>query len=115
MIRRTLSIPLGILTMAPSVYLLLVLFGLAPALSSSSNSAAALVGSSGLSSLAFGGWLVCLLVLFYVVFIWRTRSIPRPQKSTWTLLIILGNLITMPALWYIYFWKGPAVEKLARA
>ena len=42
---------------------------------------------------------------FYLFFVWRSDRIPRPQKRSWHLALLVGNLAVMPFFWYLFMWR----------
>lgn len=115
-VSRGVSIPLGVLTIAPLAYLAVFLLYLIPRLQG-------LAGAGVASSHEFSElsrrvmwyhvstvWFGFLLIAFYVAFVWRSRRVPQAKKSTWATLIIMGSLVTMPVFWYLYLWRDQPVE-----
>jgi hypothetical protein len=44
---------------------------------------------------------------FYLFFVWRSDRIPRAQRRTWHLALLIGNLAVMPFFWYLFMWREP--------
>ena len=113
---RRLSIPLGVLTIAPFGYLLVYLLYLFPKLhelavsSSPSGRAFAELSSRMMWYHLATMWLAFLLIGFYVLFAWRSRRVPREKKRPWSVWILVGNLFTMPLFWYLYIWRDRPLE-----
>lgn len=47
-----------------------------------------------------------LLTGYFVVYVWKTQTVPRNKRALWTLLLILGNMLAMPFFWYHYLLKA---------
>jgi hypothetical protein len=114
---RPLAMTLGLLTIVPHAGLMWFLFVIGPKLDRVSVSSglpsrdflelhrqSMLVG---MSASLFG----LLLLAFYLMFIRSSRRVPRTEKRRWALLILFGNLLTMPVFWYLYIWKDRPLEK----
>lgn len=114
---RAMRILLGLLSVMP---LLIVLFVFASALASvgggrgvgilADNSDAgfflflALCVGLGLFSMA--------LVVYYMVFIFRSDRVKGEHKALWAIVLFMGNAIGIPLFWYFYFWRD--AEAIAR-
>lgn len=44
------------------------------------------------------------LVVFYVVFLFKTDRVAQEKKALWAAVLILGNMLAMPVFFYIYVW-----------
>lgn len=45
------------------------------------------------------------LVAFYIVFLFKTDSVPKDQKALWAVVLFMGNLLAMPIFWYLHVWR----------
>ena len=52
---------------------------------------------------------------FYLFFVWRSDRIPRPQKRSWHLALLLGNLAVIPFFWYLFMWREPRPSRVEHA
>ena len=106
-INRFLAAALGLLSIVPLAAVPLFLFVLFPQVASapSSSDRAFLFESVGLFMIGL------LAMAFYVIFVWRSRRVPRARKAPWSTFIILGSLFTMPVFWYLYVWKDRPLEQ----
>jgi hypothetical protein len=116
-INRALAALLGLLTIAPHGGIFSFLFVIGPRLDRA-------VAPSGIASHEFlelhrlamlvglsTSMFAFLLLGFYLVFIRQSRRVPVSKKRTWAILIIFGNLLTMPIFWYLYIWKDRPLER----
>ena len=53
---------------------------------------------------------VFVLLVFYVVHLFKTAAIPQDKKALWGVVLFLGNVLSMPVYWYLYIWNPPAEE-----
>ena len=52
--------------------------------------------------------LVSLAVfIWYLLFVHKSASIPADKKAFWTVLLVLGSVVTMPVIFFIYLWREP--------
>ena len=55
-----------------------------------------------------GPWIiieVIALVVFYIIHIFKTSSIPDSQKKEWVIMLFLCHLGVIPFYWYFHVWK----------
>jgi hypothetical protein len=48
-----------------------------------------------------------VLVIFYVVDVFKNKSLPDSKRGLWAVVILMGGPVGMPIYWYHYFWKTP--------
>ena len=48
---------------------------------------------------------VLLLLIFYIVNVFRNERVPADKKTLWAVVLFLGNIIAMPVYWYHYVWR----------
>jgi lysylphosphatidylglycerol synthetase-like protein (DUF2156 family) len=48
-----------------------------------------------------------VLMVIYVVYLFRTDRVAKESKALWAVVLILGNILSMPVFWYLYIWKKP--------
>lgn len=60
------------------------------------------------------------LLVFYVVYLFKTDRIPQDKKALWAVVLLLGNMLAMPVFYYLYVWpdqwprpSGPASNSTA--
>ena len=53
----------------------------------------------------FANSLVFLLIISYIVYLFKTNYVPKDKKALWAVVIILFAVIAMPIFWYLYVWK----------
>ena len=46
-----------------------------------------------------------LLLAFYIIHLFGNSSISREVKLIWTLALLIGSVLTMPIYWYLHVWK----------
>ncbi|MEK6602136.1 MAG: hypothetical protein AABZ09_09670 [Candidatus Binatota bacterium] len=53
--------------------------------------------------------LIFVLLVFYLVYLFRTDRVPSDKKALWAVVLFMGNMIAIPIFWYLYIWgKGKA-------
>ncbi|HUS57816.1 MAG TPA: hypothetical protein VM141_04115 [Planctomycetota bacterium] len=52
--------------------------------------------------------LIPVLLVIYILHVFKTNRIPQDRKALWAVVLFLGNMIAMPIYWYLYIWKEPA-------
>jgi len=45
-----------------------------------------------------------VLLVFYVVHLFRTDHVPRDQKALWGVALFLGSAIAMLIYWFVHVW-----------
>lgn len=53
---------------------------------------------------------IFVLIVIYIVHVFKTDRVPQDKKALWAVVLFLGNMIAMPIYWYIYIWKQPEVS-----
>lgn len=49
---------------------------------------------------------VIVLMVIYIIHIFRTDQVENDKKALWAVVIFLGNIFAMPVYWYLYVWKN---------
>jgi len=49
--------------------------------------------------------LMVALMVFYVVYLFRTDKVDQQKKVLWAIALFMGAPIAMPIFWYLYVWK----------
>jgi hypothetical protein len=49
--------------------------------------------------------LMMALLVFYVVFLFKTSRVRPDLKALWAVVLFFGGPIAMPIFWYLYVWK----------
>ena len=49
---------------------------------------------------------IFVLLVIYMVFLFKTDVVPKDKKALWAVVLFMGNMISMPIFWYIYIWKN---------
>ena len=117
---------LGVLTVLPAAWLVLsVAMFLALVVWGSLSSSGPVVDfpDDCLFTVLFFGHLaaallVCALVAFYVVHLFRTPLVANDMKGFWAVVIFLGSVFSMPIYWRLYVWKpllGPTDGRASSA
>jgi len=52
-------------------------------------------------------WMIGLLV-FYIVYLFKTDSVPQDKKALWAVVLLLGTVVAMPVFFYFYIWPEHA-------
>lgn len=50
--------------------------------------------------------IICLLI-FYIIYLFKTERVPNDKKTLWAVVLFLGNIFAMPFFWYLYIWRKP--------
>lgn len=58
---------------------------------------------------------IFVLLVIYIVHVFKTERVPQDKKALWAVVLFLGNMIAMPIYWYLYIWKQPEESKLEQA
>jgi len=45
--------------------------------------------------------------IFYIVDVYRNRSIMKDQKHLWAALLFFGSVFVYPFYWYLHVWREP--------
>jgi len=53
---------------------------------------------------------IFVLIMIYIVHVFKTDRVPQDKKALWAVVLFLGNMIAMPIYWYIYIWKQAEVS-----
>jgi len=54
-------------------------------------------------------WIWALLA-FYLVFLFKSDTIPKDQKVLWAVVLFFANVLAMPIFWYLFVWPRPTVQ-----
>ena len=46
------------------------------------------------------------LWVFYLIYLFRTRNIPKEKKGLWLAVLFFANILAMPFFWYVYVWRN---------
>ena len=47
-------------------------------------------------------WLACAL---FVVYAFRSPTVPPGKRALWVAVIVFGNLVALPFFWFWYVWE----------
>jgi hypothetical protein len=106
---RTTAVVLGILTLWPVLYLVafIVFLGIAAGSIGPDGELpdSVILGDTArvlhpITALLIGGMLI-----FYIEHAFRKTHMTRDRKYLWTVLLLVGSVIAMPAYWYLQVWK----------
>jgi len=107
---KTQALALGVLTLWPVVYVMLFMSLMAyMVIFSTSGSMPPFLGLIFVLHLSTMLEVFVLLV-FYIVHLFKTTVIPVEKKALWGVVLFLGNVLAMPVYWYLYVWSPPAEE-----
>jgi len=101
---------LGLLSVTPLVIVLFV-FGTALASAGAGSGVGILAADSDAGFFLFLALCVGLglfsmaLVVYYMVFIFRSDRVKAEHKALWAIVLFMGNAIGIPLFWYFYFWR----------
>jgi hypothetical protein len=48
---------------------------------------------------------VMMLMVFYIVNVFRNARVDKDKKALWAVVLFMGNMIAMPIYWYLYIWR----------
>jgi hypothetical protein len=102
----------GFLAVAPLLFFVyMVMFNTPPKLTSPEDARAysELMFRLG-AAVVLGGW---LLVASYVVYVFKSRHVPRDKRALWAAVLFFGNMVSMPIFWFLYVWRPLAPSKNA--
>ena len=51
-----------------------------------------------------GIWIL-ILIIVYIVYLYKTHDIPRNKRSFWACALFVGNIVVMPYFWYQHIWR----------
>jgi heme/copper-type cytochrome/quinol oxidase subunit 2 len=54
---------------------------------------------------------VVVLLVIYILHVFKTDRVPQEQKALWAVVLFLGNAIAMPVYWYLYIWREQNAAK----
>ena len=46
-----------------------------------------------------------ILIIVYIVYLYKSSDVPSNKRSLWTFALIVGNIVVMPYFWYQYIWR----------
>lgn len=50
-----------------------------------------------------------VLIVFYIVYLFKTSRVPAEQKALWAIVLFMGAPVAMPVFWFLYVWREPGV------
>ena len=48
---------------------------------------------------------IFVLIVIYIMHVFKTERVPQDKKALWAVVLFLGNMISMPIYWYLYIWR----------
>lgn len=106
------SVILGILAFLPMFYIVLSWILIIPdmfkPINTSSTMERGMSQAAGLHIIMDILFLIAIIIviIIFVLNVRNNKSIQEKNKNTWTVLIIIGSVITIPIYWYNYILKG---------
>lgn len=110
---KPLKLLVGVLSIWPILYILLLFALVASSFVWMSRTDAAQTGPSAgppaVFAVLFAGHLATILVIlglfaFYIVYLFKTDRVPPEKKGLWAAMLFLGTMIAMPVFFYLYVW-----------
>ena len=46
------------------------------------------------------------LIAVYLVFLFKSKAVPKDQKALWAVVLLMTNMMAMPVFWYLYIWPS---------
>lgn len=50
-------------------------------------------------------WVLIVLLLFYILYLFKSRHFRRDTRIMWTILFVLAGQEVLPVFWYFYVWR----------
>ncbi len=51
--------------------------------------------------------LLAALIVSYLVYLFKTRAVPKDKRAMWAVVLIAGNMFAIPFFWFFYVWPTP--------
>ena len=107
---------LGLATAMPLAYVVVFVLYIMPHLTAVGSPGG--VGESNFFRMFGVAWflhitvfcLTAVLLAFYGIFIYRGATVPVSQRRMWTVVLLLGNILAMPVIWYSCVWRSLTLE-----
>ncbi|RLJ70448.1 hypothetical protein BCF55_0723 [Hydrogenivirga caldilitoris] len=105
---RAQRLTLGIVTLVPLVYVIVVLVTpLRAVFTTDPMSSEAPEWFLYFTALHFFMYLYMgLLLAFYMLHLFGNKAISREVKALWAILLVFGSVLTMPLYWFIHVWRN---------
>ena len=58
-----------------------------------------------IQGIALAGLITLGLMAFYLIHLYRTSRLSAGWRALWLVLIVFGNIFTMPLYWYLHVWQ----------
>jgi hypothetical protein len=49
--------------------------------------------------------LVGVLLVSYIVYLFKTEYVPTDKKALWAVVLFMANMFAMPVFWVLYVWQ----------
>jgi hypothetical protein len=49
---------------------------------------------------------VIALLIFYIVYLFRTDRVASDKKALWAVVLLMGHVVAMPIFWFFYIWRS---------
>jgi len=66
-----------------------------------------------MSFLAAGVVLGYIVMIGYIVHIFKGDHVPPKRRHLWLIVLLMGQMWTLPAYWYVYIWRQPELTAAA--
>ena len=112
---RKQKIILGVLTLWPPLYILIFIanvVGMIVASSSNTNVTISIMSVAWIFPLHFLTIILVLaLMVFYILYIVRSDTIPEEHRIVWLIAVIIVSIPAMIIFWFMHFWKELREER----
>lgn len=106
---RPVKLIVGVMTLLPFVYMVYFMVSMA---SSMKTNASGPDDFDMLFRLHLGTMLLTFsLMIFYIVYLFRTSKVPQDKKALWAVVLFMGNMFAMPVFWLLYIWQDSKPDK----
>ena len=51
--------------------------------------------------------LMAALIFSYLIYLFKSRAVPKDKKALWAVVLVVGNMFAMPFFWFFYVWCAP--------
>lgn len=52
-------------------------------------------------------FIMMALLTFYIVHVFKNPALAGDKRTLWAVVLFFGNVIAMPAYWFLYVWRQP--------
>jgi hypothetical protein len=97
---RALAALLGIASVLPVAYLVYFVWDIATLRRGEGPETASLLSLQALTMA-----LALVLIVMYLVMVYRSALVPDERRTFWAVVLLMGNVFALPVFWYFFFWR----------